>query len=418
MKPIQFIPAFFLKNGGLMSDKGAVESAVYYNNISDALLLWDMSDNDEEHDANISTIKRIVEVVDISLIIGGNIKRLEDVKKYLYAGASMVYMNCRENSLSLIQEAMERFGKDKIAIYANQDTTKEALEQAISLQPAAVISEHFPFLISGEVPRISLNECDSLSDMITLAKKEKSLVGISSSIERDLYACDSSEILAYKQAFIKEGLPVVTVSCQAAFSDMKVNNDGLIPVIVQDYKTAEVLMLAYMNEEAFEHTIQTGRMTYYSRSRQELWEKGLTSGHFQYVKSLDLDCDKDTLLAKVFQVGAACHTGKYSCFFNNIYKKEYNDSNPMKVFEEVFQVILDRKEHPKEGSYTNYLFDKGIDKILKKVGEEATEIVIAAKNPDPDEIKYEISDFLYHVMVLMAERGVTWDEIVRELARR
>ena len=125
-----------------------------------------------------------------------------------------------------------------------------------------------------------------------------------------------------------------------------------------------------------------------------------------------------SLVAKVAQVGAACHTGSRSCFYRSIMKKEYDETNPLKVFEDVFAVIQDRKLHPKEGSYTNYLFDKGIDKILKKVGEEATEIVIAAKNPDPEEIKYEISDFLYHVMVLMAEKGVTWEDITRELAQR
>ena len=173
-----------------------------------------------------------------------------------------------------------------------------------------------------------------------------------------------------------------------------------------------------MNEEAFNLTIKTGKMTYFSRSRNEIWVKGLTSGHFQYVKSLKIDCDNDTLLATVKQIGAACHTGNRSCFYTTLAEKEYKETNPLKVFEDVFNVILDRKKHPKEGSYTNYLFDKGIDKILKKVGEEATEIVIAAKNPDPEEVKYEISDFLYHMMVLMAEKGVTWEEITEELANR
>ena len=165
-------------------------------------------------------------------------------------------------------------------------------------------------------------------------------------------------------------------------------------------------------------TIQTGKMTYFSRSRNELWVKGDTSGHYQYVKSLMADCDMDTILAKVSQVGNACHTGSYSCFFNEIVKREYEETNPLKVFESVMGVIKDRKVHPKEGSYTNYLFDKGIDKILKKLGEEATEIVIASKNPNPNEIKYEIADFLYHMMVLMAEKGVSWEEIVEELAKR
>ena len=137
------------------------------------------------------------------------------------------------------------------------------------------------------------------------------------------------------------------------------------------------------------------------------------------MKSLTADCDKDTILAKVSQVGAACHTGARSCFFREIAHKEYEQvDNPLSVFTDVFNVIKDRKLHPKEGSYTNYLFDKGIDKILKKLGEEATEIVIAAKNPNPNEIKYEISDFLYHMMVLMAEKNISWEDIMTELANR
>ena len=170
--------------------------------------------------------------------------------------------------------------------------------------------------------------------------------------------------------------------------------------------------------EAFDETVRTGVMTYWSRSRQELWVKGLTSGHFQYLKEMRIDCDNDTILVKVAQVGAACHTGNRSCFYRTVLKKEYADRNPMKIFESVYDVIEDRKAHPKEGSYTNYLFEKGIDKILKKCGEEAAEIIIAAKNPNPEEIKYEIADFLYHVMVLMSERGITWEDVSQELANR
>ena len=224
--------------------------------------------------------------------------------------------------------------------------------------------------------------------------------------------------MKYKAELKAQNIPVNVFESPMKFSDFKTNEDKMIPVIVQDYKTDKVLMLAYMNEDAFNNTIATGKMTYYSRSRDELWVKGESSGHYQYVKELYMDCDVDTMLAKVRQVGVPCHTGADTCFFNELVKKEYDNTNPMKVFEDVFQVILDRKENPKEGSYTNYLFDKGIDKILKKVGEEATEIVIAAKNPDAQEIKYEISDFLYHVMVLMAEKGVSWKEITKELARR
>lgn len=234
----------------------------------------------------------------------------------------------------------------------------------------------------------------------------------------DHMADKSQSCMELKQQLKEAGISVDTFESTVEWKDFKLNSDGLIPVIVQDYRTLEVLMMAYMNEEAFHATLRDGLMTYFSRSRQSLWLKGETSGHYQYVKSLALDCDNDTLLAKVNQIGAACHTGERSCFFQTLAKKEYQETNPLKVFEDVFAIILDRKDHPKEGSYTNYLFDKGIDKILKKLGEEATEIVIAAKNPDPEEVKYEISDFLYHMMVLMADKGVTWEDITRELANR
>lgn len=206
------------------------------------------------------------------------------------------------------------------------------------------------------------------------------------------------------------------------FSEFKLNSDGLIPCIAQDYRTGEVLMMAYMNEDSYNKTLQTGLMTYWTRSRQRLWTKGEESGHFQKVISLTIDCDKDTILAKVDQTGPACHTGNPTCFFTPLTEStEATDADKKdiyKVLQDVYSVIADRKINPREGSYTNYLFDKGIDKILKKVGEECTEIVIASKNPDPKEIKYEIADFLYHAMVLMVERGVTWEEIAEELANR
>ncbi|MBQ1880712.1 MAG: bifunctional phosphoribosyl-AMP cyclohydrolase/phosphoribosyl-ATP diphosphatase HisIE [Lachnospiraceae bacterium] len=214
------------------------------------------------------------------------------------------------------------------------------------------------------------------------------------------------------------GIPVNTYDSKISWEEFTVNSDGMVPVVVQDYKTNEVLMLAYMNKEAFDKTLASGKMTYWSRSRNELWTKGDTSGHYQFVKSLTADCDKDTILAKVLQIGAACHTGARSCFFNEMLTHEYNDVNPLKAFEREYAAIVDRREHPKEGSYTNYLFDKGIDKILKKVGEECTEIIIAAKNPDPEELKYELADWLYHAMVLMVERGVTWEDVTKEISNR
>ena len=153
----------------------------------------------------------------------------------------------------------------------------------------------------------------------------------------------------FKALLREQGIPVQTFESSIAWSDFKLNSDGMVPVIVQDYKTDEVLMLAYMNEEAFETTLKSGKMTYWSRSRNELWTKGLTSGHLQYVKSLTLDCDNDTILAKVSQIGAACHTGNRTCFFKTLVKKEYDDTNPLRVFQDVYDVIMDRKETSERG---------------------------------------------------------------------
>lgn len=409
MNYFNLIPAIYLYNGKVV-DKDSREivgngnpvslAIIYDNNGADELLIFDISSTDSEHEANISAMINIADAVDIPMIVGGNIKRLEDVKKYIYTGAKKAIL-CAETNLELLDEASARFGSENIALYADENID-DSIKEKISL----IVSENSDKFSDVDVLYIGEQNIDNF------AQKENAY-GISS-VEFD----ESFDFMNYKAELKSKNIKVNVFESPMKFSDFKTNEDNMIPVIVQDYKTDKVLMLAYMNEEAFNNTIVTGKMTYYSRSRKELWVKGETSGHYQYVKELYMDCDVDTMLAKVRQVGVPCHTGADTCFFNELVKKEYDNTNPMKVFEDVFNVILDRKENPKEGSYTNYLFDKGIDKILKKVGEEATEIVIAAKNPDPQEIKYEISDFLYHVMVLMAERGVSWKEITKELARR
>ncbi|MGE5474597.1 MAG: bifunctional phosphoribosyl-AMP cyclohydrolase/phosphoribosyl-ATP diphosphatase HisIE [Ignavibacteriales bacterium] len=204
--------------------------------------------------------------------------------------------------------------------------------------------------------------------------------------------------------------------------NLKFDEKGLIPAIAQDYKTGEVLMLAYMNKESLELTVETKKVHYFSRSRQKLWLKGETSGNFQTVKSISYDCDADTILLKIEQKGPACHTGERSCFFNIPvdYSDNYEESDKSfeSVMQELYNTVVSRKSNPKEGSYTNYLFDKGLDKILKKVGEETAEVIIAAKNKSKDEIRYETADLLYHLVVLMVESDMNFEEIFDELKGR
>ncbi|MGI6649113.1 MAG: phosphoribosyl-AMP cyclohydrolase [Bacillota bacterium] len=266
--------------------------------------------------------------------------------------------------------------------------------------------------------------------------------------------------------------------------ELKFGADGLIPAIVQDNKTGQVLMIAYMNREAVARTWETGETWFYSRSRQELWHKGETSGHFQRVRGISFDCDQDALLVKVEQTGAACHTGYQSCFYREITpsgevqtigervfnpeevygeppgiispelltrtatvtskgasnanlettkpaesigvigivgpetEPQASRTTPAQILAELYQVILERRQTRPEGSYTAYLFNKGVDKICKKVGEEAAEVIIAAKNASREELIYESADLIYHLLVLLADSSITPDEVFKELAKR
>ena len=421
------IPCLYLQSGkavtgfgqrNLFGNGDVVDLAGFYSdNGADELLVFDFSSGDEEHEKAIGKIKEICAASEIPVIAAGNINRMEDVKKLIYAGCAKIALNfSKQSNIDLLEEMSKRFGQEKIYVCISSPEEFMDHKELIEAYAGGILALDYVQDTIGKVSHMQLilhTEETQEENLFRLLNKREigGLTGaFVSSLERNL--------LIFKEKCRDSGILVNTYESEIKWSEFALNKDGLIPVIVQDYKTDEVLMLAYMNEEAFHTTLRTGKMTYWSRSRQELWTKGLTSGHLQYVKSLTLDCDNDTILAKVAQIGAACHTGNRTCFFQPLIKKEYDDTNPLRVFQDVYHVIQDRKAHPKEGSYTNYLFDKGIDKILKKVGEECTEIVIAAKNPDKEEIKYEISDFLYHVMVLMVEKGVTWEEITRELARR
>lgn len=381
---------------------------------ADELFLYNYSKIESEREEFLAAMKAVDKAIDIPFFVGMYAGRFEDVKKAFYTGADKVvikYEICPNQSV--IKEAVGRFGRDKIMVEVDADLAFERIAFPVdTLLLKHVDADEFlqkKILASGK--KFIIRDSLLRNDLGSLLRLE-SVEGVSTNY------FENKELYKIKRKLKEEGIEINTFESQMDFSAFKTDEHGLVPCIVQDYRTNQVLMMAYMNQESYRLTCDTGRMTYFSRSRQQLWCKGETSGHYQYVKELLLDCDSDTILAKVHQVGVACHTGEMSCFFKTLAKKDYVDTNPLTILEEDFTTILNRKEHPKEGSYTNYLFTKGLDKILKKCGEEASEIIIAAKNPDTEELKYEIADFLYHMMVLMAECGLTWEDITRELANR
>ncbi len=417
----------YIKLIARVTDRDPGQEAARCDNCgADGLYYCDQAALAGNTEPDVAPVKEMSRNADLPIWVCSNIRRFEDVKKLIYAGADCVVADLAGCSTDAVSEACERFGATKVGLMADTGDKKEVetlLRDAIEKTGAGQI------FLRGEA---SDPQCARTADylkeslhlpvcLITDRKDPDSLAAAAAMSMPDALIIDGdgeSDFMEIKQLLSKRSIPVNTLTSALPFDAFKKGSDGLVPCIAQDFRTGQVLMLAYMSKESYEKTIETGRMTYYSRSRQELWTKGETSGHYQYVRSMDIDCDKDTILAKVSQIGAACHTGNRTCFFTSLMQRDTSAHNPLEVFEDVFATILDRRDHPREGSYTNYLFDKGVDKILKKVGEEATEIVIAAKNPDSDELKYEICDFLYHMMVLMAERDVTWKDITDELAQR
>ncbi|MCR5520687.1 MAG: bifunctional phosphoribosyl-AMP cyclohydrolase/phosphoribosyl-ATP diphosphatase HisIE [Lachnospiraceae bacterium] len=412
-----------------------IETAALYENLGmDGLFVYNHSENETEREEFLLLVKDMARVVDIPIIIGCRVGRFEDVKKAFYTGAVAVSILLGDiKDTALLKESIDRFGAANI--YVEADMTEgsnapvlEALRSGKLSPSCNMIAKHTSSddgmkdliaLCAGDlIIRDSLvrNDIGALMAIDKVSAVATNFYENTLRIDED-GADRHGNIMKVKRALEKDGIEINTFKSALSFDDLK-TFDGLIPCVTQDYRTGQVLMVAYMDKEAFEKTVETGIMTYHSRSRNELWVKGLTSGHFQYVKEISADCDKDTLLAKVRQIGAACHTGSYSCFFNTMVRHDFDEKNPYAVLKKLYDVVIDRKKNPKEGSYTNYLFDKGIDKILKKCGEEATEMVIAAKNPGAEELKYEIADLMYHMTVLMVECGIDWDDVMGELANR
>ncbi len=420
-------PCIFIENGKAIrwfDDKEVIAEDVvalakhYCNMGADELIIFDLSDSDEEHAEAISLMKKVTHSISIPMIAGGNIKTQDDVKKILYAGAKRAILNfSKAVSFELIEEVSKKFGKERIAVSLNDFDTLFKQQHLIEEYSYEIVFMHRLDLNSvvnvTEIPCVVLTDTMEQHEILKILKSD-GVKGVSGLYISQL----DMDFNAFKTICDENNIQMTSFESQMEFSEFKLNKEGLLPVIAQDYRTNEVLMLGYMNKEAFEHTVKTGRMTYYSRSQKKQRLKGISSGHFQYVKSLTIDCDKDTLLAKVDQIGPACHTGNHSCFYQPIVGADVDTKNSLQVLESMYKSIAEQKKNPQKDSDTTSLFDKGLDKILKKIGKKTAEVIIAAKNPNPDEIKSELSDFLYHAIVLMVEKGITWDDIIDEFENR
>ena len=431
------IPEIFIKEGAAVRsaedditiiDTDPVRLAgIYAEAGPDALIITDLSVTDRDHDRSVSIMQDICSAVRIPVYGQGRIRRMEDVKKILYAGCRKAILDFdRIDHETMFRELTSKFGEDRIMVSISSSRLSRSSISKVSEAGSelmlrgeaahAYLKSSAPEEFFGSIPIVICMETVSLEQIMELFRKGAAAlcgncitdnIGSLSSIRRML---DENGLAADSDS-LSDGV--------LSFEDLKKGPDGLVPVVVLEAATDEVLMVAYMNREAYELTLKSGRMTYYSRSRRSLWVKGETSGHYQFLISLRADCDRDTLLARVRQIGAACHTGHHSCFFTTVFEDtDAEIHNPASVLKDDYATIMERKASPKEGSYTTYLFEKGIDKMLKKLGEENTEIIIAAKNPDSKEIVYEIADYLYHMMVVMAEKDVTWDDVYDELVRR
>lgn len=441
----KIIPSFVCRNGQAIiqdcgeeyySDNAVFLGRYYSDNGADALLLFDGASTQEEHADNIRLFKEIWHSVDIPLIVGGCVRELEDVRKYLFAGAWAVFLDMSaEDNLDLLKEAADRFGSEKIYAYLRQEDLLLRAEEFAQLGAGGLLldlpgmtgqSGRLDGSMSGGIPQgllnavadsslpvLLMNDDDSIGT-ITSCLKIPSVVGVVLTVPGE----KEGNSMALKQELRARGIPVETLESSVEWETFHKNLEGLMPVIVQDCRSNEVLTFGYMDEASFDITLATGKMTYFCRENGMPVIYGEETGGYQYVRSLVGNNAGDALLAKVVQIGPAGPDGSRTKFVVPLASRPCREENPLRSLLEAYRKIKAHRAHPEEGSYVNYLFDKGPDKILKKVGEEAAKVIIAAKNPNPEEMRYEVSGLLYHTMVLMVEKGLTWEEIAEELKKR
>ncbi|NLM04266.1 MAG: imidazole glycerol phosphate synthase subunit HisF [Clostridiales bacterium] len=427
-----------------------VIAKAYNEQGADEIVLLDINASYEKRGTMLRLVKKVANIVSIPLTVGGGIRTVEDFRQMLEMGADKVSIgSAAVKNPNLILETSRKFGSKKVVIAIDvkkvddeyhvyiqggkKDTGLEAISWAreveklgageilLTSMDADGTKKGYDIEITKkisdavDIPVIASGGAGKMEDFL----EAFTIGGAHAALAASLFHFKEVDIGELKDYLYGEGVNIRRgKGDMELLKEIKFDEKGLIPAIVQDIRTKEVLMMAYMNEESLKKTLETNKTWFWSRSRQELWNKGATSGNIQKVVQVDYDCDGDSLLVLVEQKGVACHTGERSCFYNSIYKTTEEGAVGSEVLEQLYKIIDDRKINPVEGSYTKYLFDKGIDKILKKIGEESAEVIIAAKNPDKEAIVYETSDLIYHLFVLLREKGIPLEDIYKELRSR
>ncbi|PKM83313.1 MAG: imidazole glycerol phosphate synthase [Firmicutes bacterium HGW-Firmicutes-14] len=445
-----------------------VELAAFYDREgADELVFLDITASSDGRATMLDVVRRTAEQVFIPFTVGGGIRTIEDIRIMLAAGADKVSVNTAAvQNPKLISEGAARFGSQCIVLAVDAKRTSEPGKWEVYIHggrtPTGIDTldwiKQAEELGAGEILLTSMDGdgtkdgydielTRAVADLVNIPVIASGGVGDLEHIREGLVeggadAALAASIFHFGEYSIRESKEYlrqngVIVRLDFDIWNLRFDENGLIPAIIQDVDSGEVLMMAYMSEESLLRTVDTRQTWFWSRSRQELWHKGATSGHYQDVRDISYDCDADCLLVKVVQKGAACHTGNRTCFHNMILKgnqagagqavdkgdagNESAGKEPVataEILNEIYDIIISRKREMPENSYTTYLFRKGLDKILKKVGEETAEVIIGAKNRNRDEVIYEVGDLLYHLMVLLGEQDILPEEIYRELAKR
>ncbi|MCD8300892.1 MAG: bifunctional phosphoribosyl-AMP cyclohydrolase/phosphoribosyl-ATP diphosphatase HisIE [Clostridiales bacterium] len=427
IKQKDIIATMFLKDGTLVRDfhdhtpAGDIDALIgsFNDNGIDKIILYDLSDGEDEHGQNLEVIKRINTISELPVYAGGNINSMEDMKNILYSGCNKVILNSlKKNTAMFAREGSQRFGKERMALSVfNVDVffkQKIALEENIS--EIIVLDERLAKNMSDvtDMPFSILLNGFAMEEICDILKSEDNVKGVSCRA----FCTHPDHVPLLKKYLREQGISTDHLTSTMKWKDMLPDDRGLIPVVAQDYRTNEVLMLAWMNEEAYLKTLETGKMNYYSRERNQIYVKGDANGNYQYVKSLQIDYDHDSILARVSQIGSACVTGDHSSFFTELAMDEYRKRNLFEVLDNTYQKIKQRRDDPKNGSYTSYLFSKGMEGILKKLGEEALDLIITSNDDNLDNVKFQTADLVYHLMVFMAEVGIDWQQVLEELMVR